>query len=361
MTRHAVLPVLACSEIIMSQEPPAQLGKVADAEHPLERLDRLAYDELANQRYPSVLIHKMYDAGVEVLKGRDGLYHDANEKPTPKGVPVSGLSRGETVLYSFAQARDLGLCQPIPRHTIDEVRERYQLPAASLYPALDRITAWRFILRGPINGEMKERVKRRVRQALGQKANLLILELACGGGESEAAHELAVFLTELNDNRRDPVETIAYVTGQARDTAAFLAFACNKIVMQREIKKDGQLVQEGAILGGFERYIGEHPQREAVLRRNLADIAARKHYPAILAEGMLDRDLHIVAVESNKEESARKYISDCRTEGGPGRQAALAQRRCRQAVQRQGREAISHADGGPGPPSRRGARGGQQF
>lgn len=310
VTRHAVLPVLACSEIIMSQEQPAHLGKVADAQHPLERLDRLAYEEIANKRYPAVLVRKMYDASVEVIKGRDGLYHDANEKSAPKGVPVSGLSRGETVLYSFAQARDLGLCQPIPRNNIDEVRERYQLPPASLYPALDRITAWRFILRGPINGEMKERVKRRVRQALGQKANVLILELACGGGESEAAYELAVFLTELNENRREPVETIAYVTGQARDTAAFLAFACNKIVLQREIKQNGQLVQEGAVLGGFERYLSEHPKREAVLRRNLADIAARKHYPAILAEGMLDRDLHIVAVESRKEESARKYISE---------------------------------------------------
>ncbi|HTU23315.1 MAG TPA: hypothetical protein VMG10_35095, partial [Gemmataceae bacterium] len=310
VTRHSVLPVLACSEMVLSQEPPAQIGKVADAQHPLERLDRLAYDEIANKRYPSVLVRKMYDANVEVLKGRDGLYHDANERPAPKGVPASGLSRGETVLYSFAQARDLGLCQPVPRNTIDEVRECYRLPAASLYPALDHITAWRFLLRGPINGEMKERVKRRVRQALGQKANVLILELACGGGDSDAAYELAVFLTELNDNRREPLETIAYVTSQGRDLAAFLAFACNKIVMQREIKQDGRLTQEGAVLGGFERYLREHPKREAVIRRNLADIAARQHYPAILAEGMLDRDLHIVAVETRKGESARKYISE---------------------------------------------------
>ena len=28
---HAVLPVLACSEIILSSDPPAQLGKVAEA------------------------------------------------------------------------------------------------------------------------------------------------------------------------------------------------------------------------------------------------------------------------------------------------------------------------------------------
>jgi len=164
---------------------------------------------------------------------------------------------------------------------------------------------------------MKERVKRRVRQALGEKANVLILELACGGGESEAAYDLANFLTELNDNRREPVETIAYVTGRSRDTAAFLAFACNKIVMQRETKKNkwlGQDVQEGAVLGGFDRFLLAHPELEATIRRNLADIAEKKHYPQILAEGMLDRNLRIYAVKSAKEESTHKYISKAELE-----------------------------------------------
>jgi membrane-bound ClpP family serine protease len=309
VTRHAVLPVLACSEIVMSKDPPAALGKVAEGERPLEELDREAYEKIPNKRYSSVLIRKMYDRKVEVIKARQGGYRDANEEPRPRGEPVSGLGPGDTVLYTFTQARELNLCQAVPRNTIDEVRERYQLPPASLYPSLDHIVAWRIVLKGPINGEMTERVKRRVSQALGRKANLLILELACGDGDSQAAHELAVFLAELNDTRREPVETIAYVTSEARNTAAFLAFACNKIVMQRDITKDGRQVQAGARLGGFERYILEHPTREAALRRNLADIAARKHYPAILAEGMLDRDLGIVAVESTKEESTQKFIS----------------------------------------------------
>ena len=63
---------------------------------------------------------------------------------------------------------------------------------------------------------MRERVERRIKQALDEKANLLILELSCGGGESNAAHDLAVFVSKLNDNRSDPVETIAYVTGRPR-------------------------------------------------------------------------------------------------------------------------------------------------
>jgi membrane-bound serine protease (ClpP class) len=310
VTRHAVLPLLACSEIILSKEPAAQFGKIAEPEKPLDELDREAYDKIPIKHYPAVLIHKMYDKNVEVIKTRQGDYRDARDKPRPQGEPVSGLGAGDTVLYSFAQARDLSLCQPIPRNSIDEVRERYQLPPGSLYPSLDRIVAWRILVSGPITGELKEKVKRRVRKALGLKANVLILELACGDGESQAAHELAVFLSEINDSRREPVETIAYVTRNADNTATFLAFACNKIVMQREIKQGGQVVQKGARLGDFDRYMQAHPGLEATVRRNLAEIAAKKHYPPILAEGMLDRKLGIVAVESTKEESARKFISE---------------------------------------------------
>ena len=110
------------------------------------------------------------------------------------------------------------------------------------------------------------------------------------------------------------METVAYVTARARNTAAFLAFACNKIVMQGAVKevKPGQQWPESnqAHLGDFERYIQEHPTLETTLRRNLAELAARKHYPPIIAEGLLDRDLRIVAVESTREESARKFLSE---------------------------------------------------
>jgi membrane-bound serine protease (ClpP class) len=310
VTRHTVLPVLACSEIIMSQDPPAYLGKVADERHPLERLDRLAFDDLSNKRYRPVLIRKMYDANVEVIKGSDGQYHDANEVPRPRGDAVPGLERGETAWYSFALAGKLGLCQPIPLNSLDAVRQSYGLPSASLPATLDSVIARRIVLKGAIDGEMKERIKRRIHQALGQKANLLILELSCGGGDNVAARDLAEFLTELNTGRSEPVETIAYVTGQAHDMAAFLAFACDKIIMQREIQQNGQIVRDGAVLGGFERYIQQHPSLEETMRRDLADIAAKKHYPRLLAEGMLDRNLRIVEVESTKQASVRQFLSE---------------------------------------------------
>ncbi len=310
VSRHAVLPVLACSEIIMSQEPPASFGKVTDERHPLERLDRLAYDDLANKRYRPVLVRKMYDANVEVIRGSDGNYLDANETPRPRGEPVSGLDRGETASYSFALAAKLGLCQPIPLDSLDAVRRAYGLPPTSIYSSLDRVVARRIVIKGAIDGEMKERVKRRMGQVLGQKTNLVVLELACGGGDSGAARDLAAFLSEINNARREPVETIAYVTAEAHDTAAFLAFGCDKIVLQRGLQQNGQVVREEAFLGGFERYVREHPTQEETMRRDLVELAEKKHYPRLLAEGMLDREARIVEVESTKEASVRQFIDE---------------------------------------------------
>jgi membrane-bound ClpP family serine protease len=312
VTRHAVLPVLACSEIIFSNDPPATLGKVASADRPLRDVERFGYESIAGQRYPRVLIRKMYDPAVSVLKSPRGeRYRDANEKPPPQGEPVADLGPGDTALYTFAQARELGLCQAVARNTLDEVRDRYDLPRASLYQPLDHINAWRIKVEGPINAEMQEKVQRRIRRALGNKANLLIVQLACGDGDANIAHELGLYLATLNDNRQDnPVETVAWVTSQAHNTAAFLALGCNKIVMQRQARQGDEVVHPGAHLGDFDHYLQEHPELEKTLPRRLAEVAARQHYPPLLAEGLAGRELRIVAVESSKGESARKFISE---------------------------------------------------
>jgi membrane-bound serine protease (ClpP class) len=318
VTRHAVLPVLACSEVVMSSEPPAHLGKVTASGRTLERkVERVAYEDGAGDRL--ALIRKMYDPSVVLFKARPGrpdekkgpLYFDAAGKPRPEGDPVPDFGPGDTALYTAAQARAFGLCQQAPQNSLDDVLSTYRLSRASLYPSLDHRVAWRILVSGTLNGELKEKVQRRVRRALGQKANVLIFQLACSNGESQAAHELGLFLAGLNDNRPDrPIETIAFVTNQARDTAAFLAFGCTKIVFQRPTRQGDLLLQEGGRLGDFERYVQEHPSLELVLRRNLAEVARKQHYPAILAEGMLNRDLRIYRAESIKGDSAVRFLTE---------------------------------------------------
>ncbi len=315
VSRHAVLAVLACSEIVMSGDPPARLGKVAAGEEQIDRDERVSYEEMARNRYPLALVRKMYARSLTVFKApaahKGDRYIDSSEAVPPGSQPLADLGPGDTAMYTFTQAKDYGLCQPTPRNSIDDVLEAYRLARASLTQPLDRAVAWRIIVRGAINGDLAEKVQRRVRRALGQNANLLIIELACGDGDSQVAHEVGLYLASLNDTRRDnPVQTVAFVTRDARNTAAFLALGCGKIIMQREQRQADAVVAAGARLGEFDRYLQDHPTLEPTLRRNIAEIAAKQHYPTLLAECLVSRDLHVYSVESVKGASIHTFLSE---------------------------------------------------
>jgi membrane-bound ClpP family serine protease len=301
VTRHSVLPVLACQEIVFSSE--ATLGHVvARPDQSLSEAERRWYEEVAKDRFPLAIVRKMYDRNLVVVKklvGQKGdLYRDQRDEPTGEEI-----LRGDPALYTFAQAREYGLCQPQPRETIAQLVEDYQLPRSSLLqdPLLGRTpVVWRIEVAGPINGELKEKLKRRIDRCLGQKANLIVLELTCGGGDADVAYELGDYLAKLNDNRPDnPVKTVAYVTEQARDTAIFLAMGCNQIVMNKMAK-----------LGGFERYLQSHQSQAKAIRENLEELATRQWYSPLLARGMLDRDVRLHWVSSTGGTSQTRLMTE---------------------------------------------------
>src|SRR5262245_47099638 len=230
--RHSVLPALACGDVVFSEK--GRLGQVVAPGKSLPRVEQTAYEEVTRNRYPAALVRKMYDPNVEVVKAGDQ-FLDAAARPRQGGQPVAGLAPGELAYYNFALAREVGLCQQLPSASLDEVRVAYSLLRTSLKRALDRTVCWRIPLDGPVNGELVEQTKRRVERALRARANVILLELRCAGGSSEKALELGLYFASLNERRPDsPVETIAYVTSKARNLAVFLAFGCNKLVMQRE-------------------------------------------------------------------------------------------------------------------------------
>jgi membrane-bound ClpP family serine protease len=314
VTRHSVLPVLACDEIVMSSRPLAQLGEIVPADRSLDKQVRGFYEEMARERYPrlAVLIRKMYDRDLAVLSApadKDHPYVDAAGKVPPGAKPIPELGPGNTALYTFTQARDFGLAQQAPRNSIDEVLDAYHLPPTCLIQPLDRIVAWRVILSGTVDGEMEEKLRRRVEWALGHNANLLIFQLSCSGGDAKAAARMGMYLAELG-NKRQGLETIAYVTNQASNTATFLALGCDKIVMQKEQKEGDTVIQPSARLGYFGDYFKNHRDSEQGVREDLAAIAAKKHHPPVLAEGFASRELRIYAVveKSVKREDRRNYL-----------------------------------------------------
>jgi hypothetical protein len=330
--RHSVLPVLACKEIIFSEN--GRLGPVVAGGEPLPDAEQAAYAFITRGRYSPVLVRKLYDPALEVVKV-GGEYLDANQKPRPRGQPVPGLALGEPAVYTFALAKQLGLIQQMPFPKLEDVRLAYGLPRTSAARSLERTTWRRILLDGSVNGELVEQTMRRVKQALRDRPNVLLFEIRCAGGSAEKAHELGMFLASLNERKEHPVETVAFVTSKARNLAAFLAFGCNKIVMQREDDKDVRDPDDAddspsgeARLGGFNLYISRHPsvdplrkeleknpanrnaieQRlqaatsalEGTLKEQLAEILTKQNYPVALAAGMFDRDVRLHLVELAK-------------------------------------------------------------
>lgn len=330
VSRHSVLPVLACQEIAMTPGDGVHIGKVgADDGEPLPRdLDAFYKDrrvryyfELAEQRGRSpALVLKMLDKDLEVVQGTraDGstCYVDprrAKEQGATAVAKEPVLSAGTLAFYNAAEAKQYKLCDSVLDNRRD-VKEWYELPDSSLRedPLEGRAPrAFRVIVGGQFTAPMEDVIKRRISRSIGQGANFLILQLECGGGDPVVARRLADYIVDLKDNSgQHPVKTVAYVTDQASNYALFPALACHDIVMFHDPAKDKQ-----AKLGDFERVLGEPteqgtPPNAKLLGESLASLAKKRNYSELLVRGMVERDLAIVAVKSKKNPSDRRLIEE---------------------------------------------------
>ncbi len=302
VSRHSVLPVLACSEIAFSRQPLAVLGPVAGMERGLEELERRAYETIPAGDYPRALIRKLYDPDVEVLQVPAGVagdrYRDGRDRPRPEGVVVPGLGPGTLASFTYEKAQIYGFAKGDPRNSLQDVLHAYGLPASVLRQTPVNPVVCKTLIAGPINGETREKMQRRLKAARELKATVVLVELACGDGDIGAARDVANQLIALSTQER-PIFTIAYVKPAARNLATILAFACDQIVMH-----------PGAHLGDFEGYLQTHPQRLDEVNEVLVDVATRKFYPPVIAQGMLDRKLHIRWVKSVKGDSEKRFIDD---------------------------------------------------
>lgn len=68
VSRQAVLPVLACGEIVLSADPPARFGRIVDPDRTLAVFERPAYEAMAKGRFSLALVRKMYDRDLAVVQ-----------------------------------------------------------------------------------------------------------------------------------------------------------------------------------------------------------------------------------------------------------------------------------------------------
>ncbi len=278
---HTVLPVLACQWIVMSEN--GELGPVVTSEAPaLEEDEKLAYLKFSSHRPSPVLVRKLFEKNLVVVKSLKGGYVEAGDRnadPDPKAILFKG---DNTAIYSFKLASQVGLCEQDPRRTREDLARLYDLPRSALqeHPLLSNtIKAGHVTLQGAVTAGMKDDLARRIKDAAGDGVNLLFLELRCGGGDTAEALSVANYLRTLNKERLDsPMMTVAYVTRDARDLALYLALGCDLFVMHPEAR-----------LGDLHEVLtGKSPDQIQAAARDLEQLARDCSYPPRLVRAMID-------------------------------------------------------------------------
>jgi membrane-bound serine protease (ClpP class) len=246
---HAVLPVIACDEIIMAGQ--AEFGAAGMEEEAIGPLLRASYEEIADRRrtVPKSVALALLDRNLKLLKVQtiDGarVIMESELAELEKSTTVSAVDtlKPEGELASFTGAtwrHELGYVSHLANDR-KEVAEALQIPLASLddNPLVrGKPQAVRINLDGPITDRLVDRTLKILKdQAERDDINLIFLWIRSEGGSLDGALELAEFLTLRIDRQR--VRTVAYVSDQAFGAAAVVALGADELI-----------VEENAMLGG---------------------------------------------------------------------------------------------------------------
>jgi membrane-bound ClpP family serine protease len=307
---HTVMPVLACQELVMSKG--ASIGEIAGQGIEPERGEYRGYFG-KDPRFP--LIHKMYNREVKLVRGihpKTTLMTIMDESdPEAKDLagkqPVPGVQDGQLGLYDSRVARDVGLSKGSAENR-KEVAELYGLPNTRDDPLAGRTpAAYRWVLKGDVDGAMRESVNRVIRDVKKKGGNVLILVLNCGGHDLVTARALADDLrnAQVGD---DGLLIIAFIPESAPAAGTVVALGCTDIVMTRP--KDDNAEAKEAVIGDFESYVNSAKpgDRDANLA-SIRELAEAQGYSGLLIDGMFNKNLEIVRVTGKNNRTLRRLMT----------------------------------------------------
>jgi len=246
---HAVLPVLACEEIIIA--PQAQLGAAGRGERSIDPTMETAYREMAERRrtIPVPLVLAMLDPSRAVFEvqlvdgGRQYVLQDelealrtAGKVGSEKQVDLKGdLLRitGQELRLTYGFASHLAANRK-------ELADALQIPPDAIRDEIAAQDSWKAVrvdIHGSITARTADDVARTVRDVQSDEtANLLCVWINSAGGAPAPTLRLVNLLAELDARQ---LRTMAFVDGEARSVAAVAALVC-----------DEAYATDDAILGG---------------------------------------------------------------------------------------------------------------
>jgi len=281
---HDVLVAMACDEIIMRED--AEIGEAGKYEVAIEPWVRDAYVEIANRRktIPADLALGMLDPAVEVLLVETDTSRELvlasrlAELRKQKSFETSKVIKpaGQPGNFTGQQGRELGFVSYLAADR-EAVAKIWKLPRETIVDDPGLAGDWRPVrvdVKGPIDEKQVERLQKTIEvQIREHDANFLCLWIDSAGGSPADSLNLANFLAGQDSSKR---RTVAYIPREARGDAAFVALACDQIIMHA-----------GATLGGS----GAVPLSADDARlaaSSLEDIARRKFRAPALVAALVD-------------------------------------------------------------------------
>ncbi len=299
VTKHTVLPVLACSQLIMSND--ASLGYIREGNVELTAEVLAGYKDIINKRPgQGALIRKMLDGDLTISKvetAQSVEYVTARELDVKKAkgeirkVLENRILDPGRALFKADEARKYGLCQAI-FESRKAIQQNMNLPPQSLqeeWLVSGTPVPWVVKLTGTVNSGKLSSLRRRIGNAIRQGSNLVILHLDCEGGDTSGA---AQFVDYLREKRKANIKFIAYVPENRHlGAATFLALGCSEIAMA-----------SNSSLGDFAYLADQSEDDREYVRKTLVKLA-KDRYPEELFKATLKRNLglSVVVLKDNPE------------------------------------------------------------
>lgn len=300
---HAVLPVLACEELIAANT--AEIGR-ASIDEPLDATIEGAYRDVVSRRatLPEAVVLAMLDPEAEVyqLELADGGSQVASRAEAKQLRDAGQVIREETVWsggslawFSGQKLRNRGWIPP----TVDDPNE---LTAAlqldgSLRSSKQLPRQWQPVS-VTISGTLSAAKVNQIIRALGaeirdNQVNLIVIRMEQSESDFQQATRLASFLAELKDNE---VYSLGVITEAVVGPVSLVAVACDETVLLSSASLGPSEQQETKVSGG-----------DAV-QRVLGDLALKTNRP-----------LPLLSVLADAQVKVREYIHQ-----GSGKKAIFA-------------------------------------
>ncbi|QDV23679.1 NfeD family protein [Aureliella helgolandensis] len=298
---HAVLPVLACEEILAA--PSAELGKAA-IDEPLDATIEGAYRDVVARRatLPEAVVLSMLDARAEVYNVTlsDGTTQVATRDELAELRAAGEVQREETLWAGGALALYSGNQLRSRRWISRTVTDTTELMAAldlkgTLRTARQLPRQWRPVmltLSGAMSNSRVSQVIRSVSEQVDQQqVNLLVVRLEPTECDFTTAARLASYIASQES---ETLYSLALVNGDVRGPIGLVATACDETVLMATAT------------------LGMDAERPIVLsdspavQRELGDLASTSERPLPLLSLLVDRDVRVH--EYIQQESGQRAI-----------------------------------------------------